>query len=173
MSDAPEAGRPAAGRPSATAPGGGPGGEEAAAAEVLARLRAGVRQRRAELATLPEEGEEHRLRLLELRASEYLQEPRPVSPRPLLGPLLVAARKAVFHLFLKWHLRPLVQQQNRFNQAAGDLLADLLEAQRHLRSELRRLAERLADLERPAGDGEPGTGGGASPDGGPAADHRR
>src|SRR5262245_1296908 len=91
-------------------------------AEAVERARAGVRQRQAELATLGElEGESAAL-LLELRAAEYLREPQPVSPRPLLGGLLVFVRKAFFHLFLKWWSRPVLEQQNRFNRAAAELL---------------------------------------------------
>ena len=77
-------------------------------AETLDRLRSGVRQRQAELTTVDGESEEQRLRLADLQASEFLQEPICVSPRPVVGPILVFVRKAFFHLFMKWYMRPVV-----------------------------------------------------------------
>src|SRR6185295_898559 len=75
--------------------------DEDAVAAVLHQIRSGVRQRQAEIATL-QGGEEVKLRLLELKTLEYLDEPIAFSPRPVTGKLLVFVRKAVFHLFLKW-----------------------------------------------------------------------
>ncbi|MDX1644906.1 MAG: hypothetical protein R3244_11170, partial [Thermoanaerobaculia bacterium] len=84
-------------------------------AEVLDRLRSGVRQRHAELASTGSESDELRLRLADLASSELVDEPVCASPRPVVGRLLVLARKAVFHLFLKWYLRPVLMQVNRFH----------------------------------------------------------
>ena len=84
---------------------------------------------------------------LVLQANEFLQEPVCVSPRPLIGPIVVFARKAFFHLFMKWYLRPMVMQLNNFNSSAGALIRDLVEANRGLIEENRRLSRRLEALE--------------------------
>jgi len=115
-------------------------------AAVLEQLEAGVRQRRAELAAQGAVGEQARLTLVELQRHEYLQDPLCVSPRPIVGPLLVLARKVLFKLFLKWYLHPVVQQQNRFNQLARSLLQELFEDQDRLGRELDRLARELDAL---------------------------
>jgi outer membrane protein TolC len=125
----------------------GSDGDRAAAAAALAALEAGVRQRRGELAALGGIGDELGVRLAELRQREFVQEPRPVSPRPGLGRLVVFVRKAFFHLFLKWHARAVLQQQNEFNQTAAGLLADLAESGRATRREVDRLRARVAELE--------------------------
>jgi pilus assembly protein FimV len=124
-------------------------------AEVLQRLRSGVRQRLAEAATMGgglaagggtataglAQG------LLAVKSHEYVQEPVALSHRPRLGKLVVFARKAFFHLFLKWFIRPVVAQQNAFNQAAARLLQELAEAEERTAREARLLAARLAALE--------------------------
>lgn len=152
--------------PAAPENGAPPGDDGRRVAEVLERVRAGARQRRAELATVSPGREEARLRLLLLKRSEYLQEPVPASPRPLLGPLLVFARKLVYHLFFKWHARSVLQQQSEFNQAASFLIQDLLESHQRLGRRLERIEERLAALEEPAAAGSgregPDAGGGTS-----------
>ena len=102
--------------------------------EVAHRLRAGMDQRRAEVAALNE------IRrgpgLLDLERSGYVEEPIPISARPLFGPLIIFARKVVYHLFLKWYMRPVLQQQNRFNQIAGKRIQELLERNRTLEKKL-------------------------------------
>ena len=105
-----------------------------AAAEVARRLRAGMDQRRAEVAALSE------IRLgpglLDLERSGYVEEPIPISARPLFGPLIVFTRKVVYHLFLKWYMRPVLQQQNSFNHAASKRIQELLERNRMLEKKL-------------------------------------
>lgn len=115
--------------------------------QVLAELRAGVRQRRAEAATLPE-GEATKSGLLSLKTHEYVREPVPFSHRPRFGRFIVLARKAFFHLFLKWFTRPVMEQQNAFNQAASRVLEDLVEARERALREARRLEARVDELER-------------------------
>src|SRR3954452_21155336 len=92
--------------------------------EVLQKVRSGVRQRRAESATLGAGGEGALNGLLALKQREYVQEPVASSHRPGLGKLIVLARKLVYKLFLKWLLRPILEQQNGFNQAAARLIED-------------------------------------------------
>jgi len=116
-------------------------------ATALAAVRASVQQRRAELAAVGGAGEEFAGHLAELRRREFVQEPQPVSPRPGIGRLLVLVRKVGYHLFVKWHARAVLQQQNEFNQAASALLAALAERDREARSELARLRTRVATLE--------------------------
>ena len=130
-------------------------------AEVLQKVRSGVRQRRAEATTLAAEAEETRNGLLALKAREYVQEPVAFSHRPRWGRLIVFARKAFFHLFLKWFQRPVIEQQNGFNQAAARLIEDLVESQERTARELRQLAARLEALERRLEEGERPDGDGA------------
>ncbi len=123
-------------------------------AEVLQRVRSGVRQRRAESATLGASGEGTVNGLLALKQREYVQEPVAFSHRPGLGRLIVLARKVVYKLFLKWLLRPILEQQNGFNQAAARLIEDLVESQERTAREVRQLGARVEALERRL-EGEP------------------
>jgi hypothetical protein len=134
--------------------GGDPADAEPRVEEVLQRLRSGVRQRRAEATTAGGLGEEARLRLLDLRGREFVREPVPFSHRRGLGGAIVAVRKAVYHLFLRWFTRPVLEQQNAFNQAASGLVQELVEGQEKAARQLQDLGSRLADLERRAGDRE-------------------
>jgi hypothetical protein len=164
-------------------------------AEVLQRLRSGVRQRQAEAATIgglgglgEGDGSGSALglsqALLALKSNEYVQEAVPFSHRRRLGTLVVWSRKAFFHLFLKWFVRPVLAQQNAFNQAAGKMLQELAAAQERTAREGRLLAGRVAALEAradeaaavaaataaapeprdPGDEGDPGAGGGAGGD---------
>ncbi len=116
-------------------------------AESLDRVRASVRQRQAELATVAGHSDEMRLRLAELQAGEFIQEPVPVSPRPLFGPLVVWSRKVFYHLFMKWFTRPTLLQVNQFNGSVGAVVRDLVEANRNLGEENRKLQARVRALE--------------------------
>jgi hypothetical protein len=127
-----------------------PSRERVAAA--VERVRAGVLQRRAEAATLGDLAGEAQGALVDLRASEYLHEPQPVSARPWVGAVLVFLRKAVYHLFLKWWARPVLEQQNRFNRAAAELLRELAEAAERRERRLRDLESRLQALEGRGGE---------------------
>lgn len=125
-------------------------------AQVLQQLRSGVRQRQAEAATVgglpgsleaPGGPAGFAQGLLAVKAAEYVQEPVPFSHRRRLGKLVVGSRKAFFHLLLKWFIRPVLAQQNAFNQAAGRMLQDLAEAQERTAREVRVLAAQVAELE--------------------------
>ncbi|HEX4497557.1 MAG TPA: hypothetical protein VIE43_17925 [Thermoanaerobaculia bacterium] len=117
-------------------------------AEVLQKVRSGVRQRVAESATLGAGGEGTVNGLLALKQREYVQEPVAFSHRPGLGKLIVLARRMVYKLFLKWLLRPILEQQNGFNQAAARLIEDLVESQERTAREVRQLGARVEALER-------------------------
>jgi hypothetical protein len=145
-------------------------------AEVLQQLRSGVRLRRAEAAVAAGllggdlagggdpggagaaasagaigagggGGAGFAQGLLAVRSAEYVQEPVAFSHRPRFGSLIVGARKAFFHLFLKWFMRPVLAQQNAFNQAAGRLLQELAETSQRTARETRLLAARVAEIE--------------------------
>jgi hypothetical protein len=116
-------------------------------AATLDGLRAAVRQRQGEAATVKAGADELHGLLLELRRSEFVEEPVPVSPRPLFGFLLVFLRKAAYHLFFKWHARAVLAQQNGFNQAASRLITELADRQRRAEEENERLRRRLGELE--------------------------
>jgi hypothetical protein len=131
-----------------------PSPDDLRVAEVLQKVRSGVRQRRAESATLAAGGMETRNGLLMLKSREYVQEPVVFSHRPRWGRLIVFARKAFFHAFLKWYLRPLLEQQNGFNQAASRLIEDLVEAHDRTLRELGQVSARLEALEQRLGETE-------------------
>jgi hypothetical protein len=115
---------------------------------VLATLVAGARLRQAERAVLASadprpagaagagRGAALDPLLVELRQREFVHEPVAFSPRAGIGRLLVLARKAMFKLFMKWYLHPLLQQQNAFNQTASRALAELAAGQDRLRADL-------------------------------------
>ena len=112
---------------------------------VMRRLREGVRQRLAEAATVEAGGAGGEGRLLALREATGVREPVPHSARPGLGRWVVAARKGVYHLFLKWLARPLVAQQNLYNEASAQWIEELVASQERLRREV---ACQAAELER-------------------------
>ena len=153
----------------------GAGAPEPRVAEVLQQLRSGVRQRLAEAATVgglpgsldaPGGAAGTAQGLLAVKASEYVQEPVLFSHRPRFGKLIVGSRKAFFHLFLKWFIRPVLAQQNAFNQAAGRMLQELAEAQERTAREVRVLAALVAELEaraEAAAAGAPAAGAATAP----------
>jgi hypothetical protein len=115
--------------------------------EVLQRLRAGVRQRQAEVATISG-SDQARHKLAELTAREYVQEPIAVSPRPVFGRWIVLARKVIYHVVLKWFTRPVMEQQNAFNTTVSRLVQDQVQSHEALVQRVRELEARLAKLER-------------------------
>ncbi len=116
-------------------------------AEVLQRLRSGVRQRQAEVATISG-SDQARHKLAELTAREYVQEPIAVSPRPVFGRWIVLARKVIYHVVLKWFTRPVMEQQNAFNATVSRLMQDHVQSHEALVQRVRELEARLAKLER-------------------------
>lgn len=127
-------------------------------ADTVERLRAGVKQRRSETATVESDREDTRLRLVELQKLEYVREPTPVSPRPVVGRLLVFLRKAFFHLGYKWFARPVLHQQNGFNHAAAGMIETLAARLEESEARVAELTRRLEALEGARGeDGVDGT----------------
>jgi len=115
--------------------------------EVLQRLRSGVRQRQAEVATISG-SDQARHKLAELTAREYVQEPIAVSPRPVFGRWIVLARKVIYHVVLKWFTRPVMEQQNAFNTTVSRLMQDQVQSHEALVQRVRELEARLLALER-------------------------
>jgi hypothetical protein len=111
--------------------------------EVAERLRAGMKQRRAEVAALADA--RRGSRVPDLERARYLEEPVSISARPRFGRIIVFSRKVFYHLFLKWYMRPILQQQNAFNDAATRRVQELLERIETLE---RRLDEPAASPER-------------------------
>ncbi|MCZ6726930.1 MAG: hypothetical protein O7A98_06185 [Acidobacteria bacterium] len=116
-------------------------------AEILGQVRAGVRQRQAELATLDSELRDLPPTLARVQDLQYIEEPDCVSHRPIVGRVIVLAKKFVYQAFMKWFMSSLIEQQNAFNRASTQALRDLFERQRDLAKETRRLA---AAVEREA-----------------------
>lgn len=71
-----------------------------------------------------------------------------VSPRPVIGRALVFVRKALFHVVFKWYMRPVLEQQNAFNQTASRLVQDLVQSQERLARQIREMEARLTALEK-------------------------
>ncbi len=99
--------------------------DDGALEEVAGRLRAGMQQRRAEVAALADA--RRGSRVPDLERARYLEEPVLIMARPKFGRLIVFSRKVFYHLFLKWYMRPILQQQNGFNAAATRRVQELLE----------------------------------------------
>jgi hypothetical protein len=60
---------------------------------------------------------------------------------PLFGPFIVYWRRVV-RILLRWYINPIVEQQNRFNQAVVRALFDLQLENDELRAELARRQDR-------------------------------
>ncbi len=114
---------------------------------MLQQLRSGVRQRVAELAAVPSDSGGTRAKLLEMRAREFVREPTPTSHRGGFGRAIVFARKVAYHLFVKWYARPVLEQQNGFNQAASAAAQEVAARQEELQRRLELLQHRLERLE--------------------------
>ena len=116
--------------------------------QVLAQLRAGVRQRQAELAGSAVDTGVADVRLARLWALGNLGEPPCESPRAVAGPLLVALRRSFFRFFVRWHVQPLAEQQSALNHEQLGLLRELLVELAEQRRRDEQLDRRLGILER-------------------------
>ena len=104
----------------------------------VGRIRAGARQRHAELAALEDELAGWPPPLEALRRYERLTEP---TFDAAAGGRAVWLQKVCYHLFAKQGHRALLRQQNEFNRQVGFALRDIYERQR-------RLGDHVADLQR-------------------------
>jgi hypothetical protein len=101
------------------------------------RLRESIRQRLAEL--VADEASQAG-GLPDLEAVRVIEEPASASARPGVGPLIRLWKRAVRRLVMAWYVRPMIGQQNDFNQAAATRLAELA-------AEVERLERRVRELE--------------------------
>ena len=107
------------------------------AAAFIERIRAGARQRQAELSALEDELAGWPPALEALRRHERLSEP---SFDAASGGRTLWLQKVCYHLFAKRGHRSLLRQQNEFNRQVGFALRDIHDRQR-------RLGDRMADLQ--------------------------
>lgn len=85
--------------------------------------------------------------MLELLAQEPLHETPFTSSAPLVGPLIVAVRRAWNWMSTKWYVRPIVQQQAAINAQLVALLNEMAQQQELQAAEIAALQARLAALE--------------------------
>jgi hypothetical protein len=130
--------------------------------ELLEQLRAGVRQRQAELACLDEQRGERPAALAAVTRDAVIEEPT-FRVEGVSG-LRAFVERAAYVLFARRQHRTLLRQQNRFNRSAALALDDLHARQESLAREVRRLGERVAELEASAR----AAGGAAAPGAPPA-----
>lgn len=117
-------------------------------AEVLERLRAGVRQRQAELACLDQQRGDLPAFLAAVRRGATLEEP--TFQVEGAGALRGFVEKAIYVLFARRQHRALLRQQTRFNRDVELALVELHARNEVLASELRAMAHRLRNAENRA-----------------------
>ena len=93
--------------------------------------------------------------LAELIGRSKLDEPSFQSAVPILGPIIVAVRRAWNWMSTKWYVRPIMAQQSDINTRSARAVSDLaqwheLDARRleHLETRLAELEARLARMEK-------------------------
>lgn len=106
-------------------------------ADTLERIRAGLRQRRSELAALDAHTAPLPGPLAEVRAQAQLEEPSFYGEGG--SRLQSFLQKVIYHLFSKRHHRSLLRQQSRFNRSVDLALAELFDRQERLAAQLERL----------------------------------
>jgi hypothetical protein len=124
--------------------------EEVRVAEVMQQIRIGIRQRQAELAAwgdraLPGEDEQ---RFRELQASAHIRERPFVSHVPIVGRFIAFFREKWNSIAAKWYVRPMLHQQNIFNQVVVQTIHEVLEAQADLNRYLELIEERMVSSDR-------------------------
>jgi hypothetical protein len=85
--------------------------------------------------------------LLQLLDLGVLVEPDFTSSAPVVGPLIVAFRRAWNWMSTKWYVRPIMQQQSAVNTQLVELVAEMAQWQELQAQELAVLEARLASLE--------------------------
>jgi hypothetical protein len=122
--------------------------------EVLSEVRASVRQRHAVLATGTERVRPLRVALEDALDKRVLVPPTPQSHRGWLGKPIVAAKRLVYQVFMRWYVAPLIEQQNAFNRSVAEVMRELAGWQREL--QMRELAPRQPELQREPAQDPPG-----------------
>jgi len=77
----------------------------------------------------------------ELHARSHVQEQPFTSDKPLIGRLIVRVREAWNNVAARWYVRPMVHQQNQFNQTAIHMFRELIELNKQLEETNQRLAQ--------------------------------
>ena len=129
--------------------------EEIPVAEVMRQIRADIRRRQAELKALgdralPVEDGQWEQRVRELRAKAHVRERPFVSHAPLIGRFIAFFREKWNSIAAKWYVRPMLHQQNIFNQAVVQTIQEMLEAQADLDRYLELVEERIVSSDRDA-----------------------
>lgn len=86
--------------------------------------------------------------LAELRARARINEPQFTSNTPIIGGLIVWFRNAWNSMATKWYVRPIIDQQSRFNAAAVDQLERFEQAAVRQAKVLAELDWRLIEQDR-------------------------
>jgi hypothetical protein len=131
--------------PEPTASPGASGARDESIAGVLDQLRAGVRQRQAELACLDRQRGDLPAFLAAVRRDATLEEPSFRTEGT--GAVRGFVERAFYVLFARRQHRALLRQQNRFNQSVELALLELHDRNQVLAAELQRTAERLRQTE--------------------------
>jgi hypothetical protein len=79
----------------------------------------------------------------ELHARAHVQEQPFTSDKPFIGGLIVRVREAWNSVATRWYVRPMVHQQNLFNQTVIHMFRELVE----LNKQLEEMNQRLAQVE--------------------------
>lgn len=129
--------------------------EEIPVAEVMRQIRADIRRRQAELKALgdralPVEDGQWEQRVRELRAKAHVRERPFVSHAPIIGRFIAFFREKWNSIAAKWYVRPMLHQQNIFNQAVVQTIQEMLEAQADLDRYLELVEERIVSSDRDA-----------------------
>lgn len=116
--------------------------EEIQVAEVMQQIQIGVRQRQAELAAWGDRariqgGEQFEQRLRELQDKAHIKERPFVSHLPIIGRFVAFFRETWNSVATKWYVRPMLHQQNIFNQTVTQVIREYLETQSDTNSQLR------------------------------------
>jgi hypothetical protein len=92
--------------------------------------------------------------LSRLRARQRIIEPGFSSALPAVGPVLVRLRRAWNWMSTKWYVRPIVQQQNAFNETIADAIFDLHGLHATARDQLAAVEHKLETWEGAAVEAE-------------------
>jgi hypothetical protein len=85
--------------------------------------------------------------LAELIGRSHLNEPDFRSATPVLGPVIVAVRRAWNWMSTKWYVRPIMAQQSDVNARTAHTVSDLAQWHEMDARRLSQLEKRLAELE--------------------------
>ena len=131
------------------------------AAAILGELREQIRERRARLSDDGTGSDPYALNLLELRESvEAVNDTWHVSAHlPVTWDMPVAGRlgsyiKRTVRVMLRWYINPIVEQQNRYNQAVARAIVAMHAYNERLAREWQTLDERVSALEERGTSGE-------------------